>query len=156
MAGRVYETFVKCPGIIEIRWQSDDPDFVCNPDDLYNWQAKGIPEDYGKKDKKTTKQAIFYCLQCECPSASLKTLRAHCEGTQHKRKAEQTFQLKQRKNVSPSDLESTSDKSLNNSRHDIRLKELCRQREVVGLQYVEEYMTKDRLDPPIYMCTIKA
>ena len=79
MSNRIYERFVECPGVIEIRWVSDDPDHHKIPEDMYNCQNNGIPEDYGKKDKRTTEQAHFYCCVCECQSASLKTLRAHCE-----------------------------------------------------------------------------
>ncbi len=79
MGDRVYERFVECPEVIEIRWVSDDPDHHRPSEDMFNCQANGIPEDYGKKDKRTTEQAHFYCCVCECQSASLKTLRAHCE-----------------------------------------------------------------------------
>ena len=79
MGDRVYERFVECPEVIEIRWMSDDPDHHKPSEDMYNCQLSGIPEDYGKKDKRTTEQAHFWCCVCECQSASLKTLRAHCE-----------------------------------------------------------------------------
>ena len=38
------ETFVKVPGIIEIRWTSDDPEFFHPAADLFDQQARGIPE----------------------------------------------------------------------------------------------------------------
>ena len=38
------ETFVKVPGIIEIRWTSDDPEFFHPSADLFDQQARGIPE----------------------------------------------------------------------------------------------------------------
>ena len=79
MGDRVYERFVQCPEVIEIRWVSDDPDHHRPSEDMYYCQINGIPEEYGKKDRKTTEQAHFYCCVCECQSASLKTLRAHCE-----------------------------------------------------------------------------
>ena len=81
MSNRIFERFVECPGVIEIRWVSDDPDHHKPSEDMYFCQNSGIPEDYGKKDKRTTEQAHFYCCVCECQSASLKTLRAHCEVT---------------------------------------------------------------------------
>ena len=83
MSNRIYERFVECPGVVEIRWVSDDPDHHKPSEDMYLCQNNGIPEDYGKKDKKTTEQAHFYCCVCECQSASLKTLRAHCEVIKH-------------------------------------------------------------------------
>ena len=76
---RVYHRFVEAPGIVLIRWVSDDPDYQRMPDDLFCCQANGIPDHYGTKNKKTTEQAHFYCAVCECQSASIKTLLAHCE-----------------------------------------------------------------------------
>lgn len=42
---------------------------------------------YGVKNKGTTEQAFFNCNICECELKSVVTLRAHCKGTQHVRKA---------------------------------------------------------------------
>ena len=42
---------------------------------------------YGTKDKQTTEQAFFNCNICECELKSVVTLRAHCKGSQHIRKA---------------------------------------------------------------------
>ena len=42
---------------------------------------------YGTKNKTTTEQAFFNCNICECELKSVVTLRAHCKGTQHVRKA---------------------------------------------------------------------
>ena len=81
------ERFVEIPGIIEIRWVSDDPDYYVAPIDLFDEQSKGLPDYYGKKDKTTTEQAFFTCNICECELKSVVTLRAHCKGTQHIRKA---------------------------------------------------------------------
>ena len=39
------------------------------------------------KNKGTTEQAFFNCNICECELKSVVTLRAHCKGTQHVRKA---------------------------------------------------------------------
>lgn len=49
---------------------------------INNWfhiQARGLPEDIGKKDKFSTLQAIFDCVVCDCELKSIKTLRAHCK-----------------------------------------------------------------------------
>ena len=75
----IYETFVKVSGSVEIRWIADDPDYFKRPEDLFDRQTMGIPEDMGKKDKFTTVQAIFYCLLCECELKSIATLRAHTQ-----------------------------------------------------------------------------
>ena len=39
------------------------------------------------KHKQTKEQAFFNCNICECELKSVVTLRAHCKGTQHMRKA---------------------------------------------------------------------
>ena len=82
------ERFVEIPGIVEIRYQFDDPDEHRPPDDLFDKQQEGLDDElYGKKDKGTTEQAYFTCNVCECDLKSIITLRAHCKGTQHIRKA---------------------------------------------------------------------
>ena len=76
------ERFVDIPGIVEIRWNSDDPDYR-EPIDLFDEQKNGLPDYYEKKDK----QAWFTCNICECDLKSVVTLRAHCKGSQHVRRA---------------------------------------------------------------------
>ncbi len=84
---RVFENFVSIPGIVRVRWQSDDPEQVIPSEDLFSVQLdKGLPANFGKKDKISTVQGIFYCHMCECEIKSIVTLRDHCKGTQHKRK----------------------------------------------------------------------
>ena len=75
----VFEKFVRFPGVAEVRWMSDDPDFYRAPKDLHTIQNYGIPDHYGKKDKKTTEQSFFFCNVCECELKSIVTLRAHCK-----------------------------------------------------------------------------
>ena len=41
---------------------------------------------YGEKDPKSTEQAIFVCLLCECEFKSVKTVREHCGGSKHLKK----------------------------------------------------------------------
>ena len=104
------EQFVKIPGIIELRWTSDDPEYSNPTTDLYDEQARGIPQwwenkdnsftqksfcsyikrdvmicRYGQKNPRTTEQAIFACLICDCDIKSVKTLRLHIAGSQHQR-----------------------------------------------------------------------
>ena len=83
------ERFVEVPGVVDIRRKSDDPDFYEKPVDLFDHQAKneGLPDSIGKKDPFTTLQTYFFCNVCECELKSVVTLRAHCKGTQHIRKA---------------------------------------------------------------------
>ena len=154
---RVYERFVECPGIVEIRWVSDDPDHHRPTEDVYYCQTNGIPEDYGKKNKRTTEQAHFYCCVCECQSASLKTLRAHCEGTQHKRKAEQFYQqfkYKERK-----ESENTLNGPIGEGQSIPTRKQLLfdirGSTQVVGHQYVEEYTSFEKSDQPLYICVLQ-
>ena len=92
------ERFVEIPGIVEIRWVSDDPDFYKEPIDLFYEQKNGLPDYYGKKNKQTTEQAWFTCNVCECDLKSVVTLRAHCKGSQHVRKALQKKMEYRKKN----------------------------------------------------------
>ena len=41
---------------------------------------------YGQKDPKSTEQAIFVCLLCQCELKTVKTLRQHCSGSKHLKK----------------------------------------------------------------------
>ena len=101
------ENFAKVPGVVELRWRSDDPEFSVPATDLFEEQARGIPEwsrsimihfadkctdmlclmfmccRYGQKDRGTTEQAIFACLICDCDLQSVKALRAHIKGGKH-------------------------------------------------------------------------
>ena len=85
----MFERFVPCPGIIDIVWTSDDPDYYVPPSDLFDIQSRGLGdiELYLQKDKRSTEQAMFTCKLCECELKSIATLRAHCGGTKHIRKA---------------------------------------------------------------------
>ena len=85
------EKFVNIRGIIEIRWISDEPLSYRPSVDLYDELAKeqGLDDSYGKKNKQTTEQSFFSCLVCECELKSVVSLRAHCKGTQHMKKARQ-------------------------------------------------------------------
>jgi len=81
----VAERFVERLGVVRIKYKNDDPTKeVPDPVDLFEMQARGLPEDIGKKDKFSTLQAIFDCVVCDCELKSIKTLRAHCKGRPHK------------------------------------------------------------------------
>ena len=119
------EKFVKVPGIIEIRWTSDDCEYYVVPTDLIEEQGKGLPDTYGKKDKRTTEQAIFWCHLCQCELKSVKTLRLHCRGVQHIRKAmqkEKEFRDKQK--LGNKSVPSTSPDTKKPERHDEQKEEL--------------------------------
>ena len=72
---------MEIPGVVEIRWVSDDPDTYVEPVDLFeeqateHYQTHGLDNDYGKKDKATTEQSYFTCNLCECDLKAIKTLR---------------------------------------------------------------------------------
>ena len=56
--------FVCCPGIIDIIWTSDDPEFYHPPSDLFDVQSHGLDdvENFLKRDKGTTEQAMEQVL----------------------------------------------------------------------------------------------
>ena len=94
------ERFVAIPGLVEIRYSSDDPDYYRESMDLFYEQRNGLPDYYGKKDKQTTVQAFFFCLVCESELKSVVTLRAHCRGQKHKRSAlQKEMDIKKKKPV---------------------------------------------------------
>jgi len=146
------ERFVDIPGIVEIRWVSDDPDYYHEPIDLFDEQKNGLPDYYGKKDKQTTEQAWFTCNVCECDLKSVVTLRAHCKGTQHVRKALQKkkeYRSKLKKEGKAGDGGASSQK----------FKTLFEWLEatseaVVGLKYITEYQSSRSSDSPMYHCSI--
>jgi len=151
------ERFVEVPGVVEIRWESDDPDYYVKPTDLFDQQAKneGLPDWYGKKDKATTEQAFFTCNVCECDLKSVVTLRAHCKGTQHIRKA---LQKKKEYRDAQKLLKKKDEKSEEASTEDCKTLFSCLEKTsepVVGLANITEY--RSRSDPnatPFYHCNL--
>ena len=83
------EVFVKVPGIVEVRFKSDDPEFYAPPVDLLEEQRRGLADTHGTKDKRTMIQSYFTCLLCEGDLYGVVPLRAHCRGTKHMSKAAQ-------------------------------------------------------------------
>ncbi len=81
----MFERFVSVPGVIKVRWTSDDPEFHRESRDLAEVQLEGIPSNFGKKDKSSTVQGFFDCLPCDCYIKSIAELREHCSGRQHNR-----------------------------------------------------------------------
>ncbi len=75
----VFENFVSIPGIVQVQWRSDDPEFSREPKDLRTLQTEGIDANFGKKDRYSTVQGIFYCIVCDCEIKSVVTLRDHCK-----------------------------------------------------------------------------
>jgi len=153
------ERFVEIPGIVEIRWISDDPDYYVEPEDLFDKQAEGLPDWYGTKNKTTTEQAFFNCNICECELKSVVTLRAHCKGTQHVRKALQKKKeyrdaQKKKKNAEGSrDAQAGVDTSHFTTL--IEWLDSATSEAVVGLEHVTEYKS-GRGDPPYYHCRLES
>ena len=148
------ERFVEIPGIVEIRWVSDDPDYYVAPIDLFDEQKNGLPDYYGKKDKQTTEQAFFTCNVCECDLKSVVTLRAHCKGTQHVRKA-----LQKKKEYRKMKKEEEARASTSAQGQD-QFKTLFEHLEstseaVVGLEFITEYHSGNHADDPLYHCSLK-
>jgi len=145
------ERFVEIPGIVEIRWVSDDPDYYVAPIDLFDEQKNGLPDFYGKKDKTTTEQAWFTCNVCECDLKSVVTLRAHCKGTQHIRKALQK-KKEYRKRLKQEAIEAAPKSE--NYRTLFEWLDQGTSEAVVGLEYVTEYLSGDSRDVPYYHCKL--
>jgi len=145
------ERFVEIPGIVEIRWVSDDPDYYVAPIDLFDEQKNGLPDFYGKKDKTTTEQAFFTCNVCECDLKSVVTLRAHCKGTQHIRKALQKkkeYRMKIKKEAAAMEVKTDGFKTL------FEWLDQGTSEAVVGLEHVTEYVSGDDRDIPYYHCDL--
>ena len=150
------ERFVEIPGIIEIRWVSDDPDYYVAPIDLFDEQSKGLPDYYGKKDKTTTEQAFFTCNICECELKSVVTLRAHCKGTQHIRKA-LNKKKEYRKSQNSVKKEENANSNTERNYHFDTLFEWLDQgtsEAVVGIEYVTEFKSGNKNDIPYYHCEL--
>jgi len=146
-----YERFVEIPGIVDIKWVSDNPDYYVAPIDLFDEQANGIPEWYGKKDKATTEQAYFTCNPCDCDLKSVITLRAHCKGTQHIRKALQ--KKREFNNARKKEAESRGRSQDNESF--LTLPDVLEntREHIVGLEYVTE-LERGPNDVRYYHCSL--
>jgi len=146
------ERFVEIPNIVEIRWVSDDPDYYVEPIDLFDEQKNGLPDWYGKKDKTTTEQAFFTCNVCECDLKSVVTLRAHCKGTQHIRKALQKkkeWRVNLKKEAKEQEAKTEKFKTL------FDWLDQGTSEAVVGLEHVTEYLSGDMTDMPYYHCDLE-
>jgi len=145
-----YERFVEIPGVVEVKWVSDNPDYYIAPVDLFDEQSKGIPDWYGKKDKATTEQAFFTCLPCDCDLKSVVTLRAHCRGTQHIRKA---LQAKREYNKNKKKAAAAHEEPA--ARPSFTLpEELENTREhIVGLEFITE-LERGQDEPRYYHCSL--
>ena len=149
------ERFVEIPGVVEIRWVSDDPDYYVAPIDLFDEQKNGLPDYYGKKDKQTTEQAFFTCNVCECDLKSVVTLRAHCKGSQHVRKALQ--KKKEYRKMKKEEEARASTSAQGQEQYRTLFEHLESTSEaVVGLEYITEYYSGNSGDDPLYHCSLAA
>ena len=151
------EKFVEIPGVINIIWVSDDPEYYCQPIDLFDHQnlGEGLSDEYGKKNLQTTEQSWFTCNLCECDLKSVVTLRAHCKGTKHVRKALQK-KSEYRKRMKKEEEEAcTSVKKESSQSFNTLFQWLESTSEaVVGLEHITEYSTGSPGDHPMYHCNL--
>ena len=136
---------------------SDDPDTYVEPTDLFEEQKCGLTDIYGKKDKATTEQAYFVCRLCECDLKSIKTLRDHCKGSKHVRKAlqakmEYRARIKKEQEGESSGVSSSS-KIVEGGTLFHQLESTSET--VVGLDYITEFTSGDRRDDPLYHCSME-
>ena len=57
-----YEKFVKVPGVVEIRYRSDDPEFYAPAVDLFEEQSRGLPDSHGIKDRQEIQDPVLLYL----------------------------------------------------------------------------------------------
>jgi len=146
------ERFVENPGVVEIRWRSDDPEYFVAPIDLFDEQKNGLPDFYGKKDKCTTEQAFFTCKLCDCDLKSVVTLRAHCKGTQHIRKAlnsKREWKMLNSKREPKLELKTEGFRTL------LEWLDQVTSEAVVGLENITEYLSGREKDEPYYHCNLE-
>ena len=137
---------------MEIRYQFDDPDQHRAPDDLFDKQQEGLDDElYGKKDKGTTEQAYFTCNVCECDLKSIITLRAHCKGTQHIRKALKKKKEWRNKNYKKEEV----NEEVVHYRTLFDWLDQGTSEAVVGLKYVTEFVSDREDEDPRYHCTLR-
>ena len=80
-----HEMIVRYPGIVEIRWDSDDPDYYQEPIDLFDKQNDGLPD--ARLRVCWTERAWFKCNVCQVEINNLVSLKAHLRGAQHMKRA---------------------------------------------------------------------
>ena len=100
-----YEKFVKVPGVVEIRYRSDDPEFYAPAVDIFEEQRRGLPDSHGIKDKRSKIQSYFTCLLCDCHLYGVVQLRSHCRGIKHmKNTAQRELEYKREQKKKSQDL----------------------------------------------------
>ena len=84
---------VEMEGIMEVRYTSDDPEYhhhhLVATEDMFHFQyrVQYIPDGFCLKNKRTTEQAVFFCVICNCELQSFVSLRDHVTGSKHIQKA---------------------------------------------------------------------
>ena len=80
------EKFIMTPGVAEIRYISDDPEFHCPPpEDLYFKQFEGLGSTFrgrGNSDNSVL-LSYFSCNLCQCDFPDVPTLKDHCMEYDH-------------------------------------------------------------------------
>ena len=159
-------------GIVEIRVQSDDPQYFEAPVDMFIWQQKasqpdlGFHEKFCQKDRTTTLQYYFFCLVCDCPLKSVVSLDNHVTGATHVRKKHQKKRQEYGMPKDPPHQPQTKSKKKEKQRPrreliKIPLMERLREESALGLpalglQFIHEWINpKDPNAPRRYTCSLE-
>ena len=174
--------YVEMPGVMEIRYISDYTDYPPEDnEDMYckshmcthrqemlicpflylDFQARvpEIPENFCRKDRNTSEQAMFYCIMCNCDLKNIRPLRDHVKGRDHIRKA-----LEYKRSVLnlpklPQNAPRQKEKKKERPVVDIGLRLQERLEEdgpAIGLEWITEFMNpKDARDHPLYTCSLE-
>eukprot|EP00092_Neocalanus_flemingeri_P091365 GFUD01115827.1.p1 GENE.GFUD01115827.1~~GFUD01115827.1.p1 ORF type:complete len:274 (+),score=81.53 GFUD01115827.1:58-879(+) len=155
-------TYVEMEGVMEVRYSSEKVDWQKAPEDFIHFQARmtEIPENFCQKDKRTTVQAYFHCLVCDCHLKSLRPLCDHVRGNKHVRKV---FMKKRQILGLPLEQQNAPKvKKLKKETPRVDVGQTLRQRlqecgePVLGLEYVTEFVNPDNpSDHPLYTCRLE-
>jgi len=146
---RVLRRYVPCKGIAQIRWKCDDPTEFRPSTDLFDVQDDGFPEDFGKKDPRTTFQPVMYCLVCETEMSSIKTLGLHCEGTDHQKHVARIRNKERREDSKIEVLEGDLERMWNEQNPTAA-------RPIHGRKFVLKYAdSHKKINQAIYFCCLK-
>ena len=151
--------FVEMEGVMEVRYVSDDIDYFRPPEDMFLFQDRvpHIPDDFCQKNKRTTEQAIFFCLVCNCELKNLRPLKEHINGTKHIRKAfenkRQVLGLPKEPQNAPRKKEKKTERPRVDLRERLKDRLMVSGIPAIGLDYIKEFINpRGSRDYPMYTC----
>jgi len=154
--------YVEMACVMEIRTDSEDPDFEDNPEDMFDFQKRvtHIPDNFCHKDKYTTNQSYFFCIVCNCDLKNLKPLRDHVTGNKHIRKACEFKRTVLGLPNEPQNAPRKKEQKKERPRIDVgqTLEERLRDcgEPAIGLDFITEYTNpRNRKDHPMYTCSLE-